>query len=806
MKIQFYNNRIHKYFYIALALILTFWLISLFEVLYSYFDGIQINVVATIFYKFINDFWAGVIIAILLFPIFYILSFIKYGVVVMKVLFTIVIIAQISLVKYSLTTLLNLGADLLGYSLDDIYLTVSASHSFSFFDIIQFLLFPVIYWFLIDFLYKRISSGRVSFIISVLLIILFGSLKIVFYQTANPLNENKIAYLTEDIIKYKSDQQQINSYVYSGKNDYPFLKPFSETKDVLSPFFYLNQERPNIVIIMVEGLGDEFIGNNAYKGFTPYLDSLIPKSLYWENFVSNAGRTFGVYPSVLGSLPFGQNGFMELTPFPSHLTILSILKANGYVTSSYMGGNSTFDRVINFLDYNQTDYVVDESKYGKGYVKQKANSGGFSWGYPDKEIYRKALSTFDSKNNPRLDVIMTTTNHEPFNWPDKDKYVKKVKNFLNTNYLFGVSKKFIKDNIDIFASILYTDNSLKNFMEAYAKRPDYNNTIFIITGDHRLIPLPQKDKLCRFHVPLFIYSPMLKRTARFKSISSHWDITPSILAFLMNNYQFKPLKQAAFMGSGLDTVRKFRNIHKIPLMRYKGNINDYIYEHYFYSGGNLFRIKKNFGIYKVHEKVMRQIIIDSLNQFKKLNIYVTKKNRIFPENLNIYGKPQIIFTPEQQRSIKKITKGLTYDEVFKQAREFAYNNKRAKARLLCDYILNQFPNYTDVRVLKGRTLAWDGSYKKAEKSLLNALNRDPFYEDTYNALLDLYWWSGNDDKSILLMDKARKNKINSNELNFKLAKAYQRLNKIDLANKLIDSLLKISPNNKKYLTFKNSLK
>jgi hypothetical protein len=41
----------------------------------------------------------------------------------------------------------------------------------------------------------------------------------------------------------------------------------------------------------------------CYGGFT-YLDSLIPKSLYWENFVSNAGRTFGALPSILGSLPY----------------------------------------------------------------------------------------------------------------------------------------------------------------------------------------------------------------------------------------------------------------------------------------------------------------------------------------------------------------------------------------------------------------------------------------------------------------------------------------------------------------------
>ena len=53
-------------------------------------------------------------------------------------------------------------------------------------------------------------------------------------------------------------------------------------------------------------------------------------------------------------------------------------------------------------------------------------------------------------------------------------------------------------------------------MKVYAKRPEYNNTIFIITGDHRLIPIVQKDKLCRFHVAVFNFSPMLKKIRKIQ--------------------------------------------------------------------------------------------------------------------------------------------------------------------------------------------------------------------------------------------------------------------------------------------------
>ena len=99
--------------------------------------------------------------------------------------------------------------------------------------------------------------------------------------------------------------------------------------------------------------------------------------------------------------------------------------------------------------------------------------------------------------------------------------------------------------------LLYTDNSIQSFMQAYSKRPDYANTIFIITGDHRLIPVPQKDNLSRFHVPLYIYSPMLKKTAKFKSISSHTDVAPSLVSFLTNNYTIQQTRKNNLAGSGI---------------------------------------------------------------------------------------------------------------------------------------------------------------------------------------------------------------------------------------------------------------
>jgi phosphoglycerol transferase MdoB-like AlkP superfamily enzyme len=719
------------------------------------------------------------------------------------VLFIIILLIQVSLIKYSLTTHVNLGADLLGYSYNDIYTTITSSVSLSFLSASPFLLLILLFYGIYWVLTKWISNSQVL-IITILLFLLFGSLKLVLSNTSYELFQNKIQYLTADIINYQTEKYRTNANLNS-RNDYPLLEPNSKIKDVLKPFFNISETKPNIVIIIVEGLGGEFIGNHSYAGFTPFLDSLIPKSLYWENFVSNAGRTFGALPSLTASLPFGDKGFLEIPETPSHISLISVLKANGYTTSYFSGDPSSFDRKINFLEYNQIDDVIDESKYGPEYKKTKANEGGFSWGYPDEEIFKKMLASMAHKKTPRLDIVMTLSNHEPFSFPNKDKYLAKVDSILNSGKVLKISKEKVLEYKDIFASLLYTDTSIKKFMEAYSKRPEYQNTIFIITGDHRLIPITQKDKLCRFHVPLYITSPLIKKTETFKSVSSHWDITPSLLSFLQNNYKMNPLEEVAWISQGLDTTKQFRNIHQIAFMRYKGKINDYMYKDYLYSAGSLYKINDNFGIYKVKEDELQKAIKDSLNKFKNLNAYLTKRDKIFPDSLNIYRKPNYKFSKSEMTTIKKMTKGLNFDQIFSLAKETAFKKDYKTAQLLCNYILNELPNHADARTLKGRVLAWNGKYKKAEQTLLNVIKRNPYYSDSYAAILDLYWWSNQDKKSLAIYNKALKNKISNPLVSYKMAEAFKRMKNIKQSKITIDSLLLKYPNNQNYISFKQTL-
>lgn len=799
----------YRYLKAVFALLLTFWMLSLLEVFTGFKNEKSIVIILKLIcFKFLNHFWAVVIIGILFYPIYYILNLgkRKFGEAVFLFVGVVLVLIELSLIQYSKTTLLNLGADLLGYSFDDISRTVSASTSFSLLSLFPFLLFPLLFLATKYFFIKKITKTfiHVTLIAGTVFVV---SLKFFVSEFNDASSQNKIDFLLSDIIKSKLNTYQSGNYVVTDSNEYPLLKAATATRDVLKPFFNIQSEKPNIVMVILEGMGSEFVDGNAYSGFSPYLDDLITKSLYWENFVSTTGRTFGVVPSLVGSLPFGENGFLAIQDTPTHISLFNILKENGYTTSYYTGTQSSFDNVINFLEYNNVDFIEDENKFGKDYQKVKGNTGGFSWGYPDSELFRKVLQTFKVKKEPRFDVILTLSNHEPFNFPRKTLYERKVDSLLNSNKTFNIPKSNFIEHKDIFSAILYVDNSLENFMKSYKKRADFKNTIFIITGDHRLIPIEQKNKLSRFHVPFIIYSPMLKKSQRFKSISSHLDVAPSLMTFLTKNYNLSSIKNTAWLGSGLDTAKSFRNIHQIGLMRYKGGLKDFIYKDYLFNDGDLYKINSSFNLKKINDLNILKTVKDSFVAFKKLNNYITSQNKIYPLSMVKNFKPvKVEFTEAQQLQIKELTESKTMDEVFLIARENAFNKKRELARLLCNHILNSYPNHADARILKGRTLSWDGKYIEAEETLLDAVNRHPFYFDSYSALLDMYWWSNQEEKGIELANKALKSKIENPEIAFKLAKSYQRLNQKLKSEKIIDSLLKIYPTNNDYTAFKKLLK
>jgi len=83
------------------------------------------------------------------------------------------------------------------------------------------------------------------------------------------------------------------------------------------------------------------------------------------------------------------------------------------------------------------------------------------------------------------------------------------------------------------------------------------------------------------------------------------------------------------------------------------------------------------------------------------------------------------------------------DEDFARARELGFAGNREEARAICRQILEDHPDYHDVRVFLGRLYAWDKDYDRARAEFRQVLEARPDHVDARSALADVELWSDN---------------------------------------------------------------
>src|SRR5690348_6487363 len=74
---------------------------------------------------------------------------------------------------------------------------------------------------------------------------------------------------------------------------------------------------------------------------------------------------------------------------------------------------------------------------------------------------------------------------------------------------------------------------------------------------------------------------------------------------------------------------------------------------------------------------------------------------------------------------------LGVDELFKIAREKAFGGEREESRKICTLILSRSPGYADVKILMGRTYAWDGNRAEARRLFKEVIAADEDNLDAY---------------------------------------------------------------------------
>ncbi|WP_430405823.1 LTA synthase family protein [Fluviicola sp.] len=155
----------------------------------------------------------------------------------------------------------------------------------------------------------------------------------------------------------------------------------------------------NVMVIMLESFGNEWVGQfNKSKSYTPFLDSLLNKSWYFEYGISNGKKSIEAVPTISASMPtLMDNPYISSAYSNNQLQSLpSILKENGYSTGFYHGATNGsmrfnsfasqlgYEKYIGRFEYNNDKHfdktwgILDEY-FNPWTAKQLTKMKGHSW-------------------------------------------------------------------------------------------------------------------------------------------------------------------------------------------------------------------------------------------------------------------------------------------------------------------------------------------------------------------------------------------------------------------------------------------
>lgn len=238
----------------------------------------------------------------------------------------------------------------------------------------------------------------------------------------------------------------------------------------------------NIVIVLEESLGAQFIGTLGGKPLSPEFDKLAQEGWLFENLYATGTRSVrGIEAVIAGFTPTPARATVKLTKSQNgFFTIAELLRRQGYQTSFIYGGEKHFDNMASYFYGNGFETIIDEKDY-------KNPKFVATWGMSDEDLFDKAHETFSElakQDKPFFSLVFTSSNHDPFEFPD------------------GKIELFDKEKQTRNNAAKYADYALGYFFKQ-AKVSDYwKNTIFLVVADHdsrvggeSLVPIRH------FHIP-----------------------------------------------------------------------------------------------------------------------------------------------------------------------------------------------------------------------------------------------------------------------------------------------------------------
>ncbi len=299
----------------------------------------------------------------------------------------------------------------------------------------------------------------------------------------------------------------------------------------------------NVVIILEESLGAEFVGSLGGLPLTPEIDALRNDGIWFERLYATGVRSVrGIEAVVTGFPPTTSRSVVKLPRSQrDFFTLAELLEQQGYDTSFLYGGEPQFDNMARFFANNGFQSIIGRHDF-TGEVFDAA------WGVADEDLFRLAHERFAAQppDRPFFSLVFTTSNHSPWDFPA------------------GRIELYEEPAATRHNAVKYADYAVGEFIRNARRSEYWDNTVFLIIADHcsrvygaELVPIE------RFRVPALILGGSIE-PATITRVASQMDMIPTLLSLIGIT--------ATHPGVGIDQTRD--DLGDFPgraVMQYGGN-------------------------------------------------------------------------------------------------------------------------------------------------------------------------------------------------------------------------------------------
>ncbi|MBD8387981.1 sulfatase-like hydrolase/transferase [Dysgonomonas sp. BGC7] len=340
----------------------------------------------------------------------------------------------------------------------------------------------------------------------------------------NQLGINPSFYFMRDVIESSKSHYNVDSLIteseaitivqkalnapHNGEGESPIVREVVAEGEA---------KKMNVVVILMESMSYDLlkIRENG-KEITPYLNSLLEKSYFFENFYSAGTHTnHGILATLYGLPALFDRNMMKNVDIPLCEGLPYILQQQNYRTMFFMTHEAQYDNMNAFLLENGIEEIYSQENYPR---EKRRNS----FGVADDYLFEYGLDKINEKSKdkkPFFATLLTVSNHPPYIVPDEFKATS---------------------NDPQYQIVAFADNAIRQFMEKAEKEEWFANTVFVLLGDHGKIVGSQTYEmpLSYNHIPCIIYSPAFDNAPqRLHQLGGQVDVLPTLLGLLNHSYE-----------------------------------------------------------------------------------------------------------------------------------------------------------------------------------------------------------------------------------------------------------------------------